>query len=702
MNRTALLRTCTQLLVPASLVALLVFSMMKTFDLGCDNLLCHRSGYLYGVRLILGSLVLAWIGRLYLIKVEQSRNNFQLFSSVAVGLVVLMAYVYVRSLFNQIVVNIPISRLEIFGALLILTGTTWYSQLSSENITEDRKYSQRKIAIELAILFALCIIIADRELPRELMLSSDPDTHVFFGVQITRFGGVPYNQHEWGPEGFNYPAGSGVILFIWKLIAGIDHRDSLSVLPIFFTLLSSLVVAESLLFQVKKNIQRALVLLSVIALTDGGLMFPLYDQYVHMEGSARQMSILLVALMIRFAISRLNDPERIRWKALIFPTLLTFLLMALNPANVVLPGAIIFAIFIHGAICKRPDWKLFFILLGGLLLTGLDPFYHNLIGIAKEARVDTVIYTPKFIIKNLPDIAIQTTDIWMHGTGRLFKDFSVLLTETEKPFFLILILIYITFFTFLLERIPFKFSAATVGGLIAFSISFYLVYGLSNALTNDRRYFLLAPYIFFSMAQYKAMFLVLMATWILKEILETKKNIIWALGSAFILVYSTTVLIRSGQGMYLNPRQSYCGAFDCIHVDDRVLLRKWEHMVKNNEFKTSAGAIPKVLIANLIFQSEIETWIFPVSGGRIYPYMKVLPAAFYYYQGDVDYSTKSYMAHVCNQFDRPWLQSKNIQYIFLPTGRQNACVAGMESLIKTEEIVLQEGNSYLLKLKLTP
>ena len=699
------IRPTIKTLLLATLVFTVVLTVMKALDLGCNNLICHKDGYIYGARLIMASLILAWLGRLCLVFLENPKKDFQLFTSIATGLVVLMTYVFVRSLFNQIAVNIPISRLEFFSILLAMTGAAKYFQSPQPpqtTSTEDKQHKKISIAFALAILFALCILIADRELPRELLLSSDPDFHGFFGLQVERFGGVPYNQHEWGPQGFNYPAGSGVILFIWKLIGGVDQRDSLSVLPTLFTFLASLVIVESLIPHIQKPSQRTLIFISAIALTAAGLLFPLYDEYVHMEGSARQLSILFVALFMRFAISGFICHEKSSFKDLILPTLLVFLLMVLNPANIVIPGALVFALFIVGLTSKKPDFKLFFILIIGLLLAALDPYYHNLVGIAKEARVDTVIYAPSLIIKSLPEVLHQTVYLWLHSLGHFAHDFSVLLAESGTPLFLDIALFYAVFAFIFVERNIFKINKYAIAGLAAFIISLYLFYGFAIALTDDRRYFLLSPYIFFSLSQYKAMFLVLFLTWIVKKLIATEKNLIWTVASVILLVFSVKLLVRSEQGMFLVPRKGYCGPFDCVMLDDRVLLRRFEKLVKTGQFKMDDGRTPKVLLPNWVSQSEIETWVFPVSGARLYPYMKVLPAAFYYYHGDVDYSTQSYLAHVCDRFDRSWLLSKNIQYVFLPANREKACFAGMESLLKTEEVVLREGKAYLLKLRPVP
>lgn len=76
-----------------------------------------------------------------------------------------------------------------------------------------------------------------------------------------------------------------------------------------------------------------------------------------------------------------------------------------------------------------------------------------------------------------------------------------------------------------------------------------------------------------------------------------------------------------------------------------------------------------------------------------------VPLAFYYYQGDDDYTTENYVNHVCNTLDREWLRSEHIRYVFLPADRSTACLASMEALRATERVVASSGNSYLLELR---
>ena len=116
----------------------------------------------------------------------------------------------------------------------------------------------------------------------------------------------------------------------------------------------------------------------------------------------------------------------------------------------------------------------------------------------------------------------------------------------------------------------------------------------------------------------------------------------------------------------------------------RRASKRLELMAAAGELQISDKATPKV---------------FPLSSARMFPFYDILPAAFFYYQGDVDYSTRSFQERVCDRLDRRWLHSKGIAYIYLPSAREGTCIQGMNSLIRSETVVAHEGDAYLLRLK---
>ncbi|MGM9428199.1 hypothetical protein [Hydrogenophaga sp. MI9] len=700
MSAPGLARSAVRAGLTAGALFLLALLLLRTLSFGCDNLVCHPWGYRFGAALLLAGVALALPGWVFLRQVwprDSDGPGFPLFTSMATGLVLLMAYVYVRSLFSQFVRDVPVSRWELVGLVLVAGVLALRGARQRWSSGGDRGQDVWRLVLELVLLAVVCVVIADRELPRTVLLSSDPDFHVFFGLQVERFGGVPYHQRDWGDQAFNYPAGSGVMLFVWRQLSGLDLRNLLTALPILFQVVAGFVVVEQLMPGLVKTSHRVILLLCSLGMTVGGFLFPLFVQYAHMESGARQMGILVVALLLAWVIASVREPGAGAWRWLVLPVLAFFVLMVLNPAHAALPACVLVALAVYGFFTGRRSWSLLLVLLGGLALGVLDPFYQKMVGYTQGARTDTVIYGDALTIKTLPAIVRGTVGFLQHGYPAFFQQLSVLLTEQQWKVFLSLLVFYAACLFGLSPRT--RISRAAFLSLLALLLSMYGVHAFTQALATDIRTFLLAPYIFFNLAQYKALLLIFMAAAVLVTLMRAGRHVVWLVLAGICLALPAAWLVRSAQPMVLEPRRDDCGALGCIEDDDLVLLRKFEQLVAGGELAAASGKPPRVLIPNAVARMELETWIFPVSSARVLPYFKVLPAAFYYFQGDAEYGTAAYLAHVCERLDRGWLQSKGIAYVYLPSERSQACLAGMETLIGTEQVVLNEGGAYLLRLR---
>jgi hypothetical protein len=684
----------------ALLVAWVLVKLLRNTGMACVPVRCSADGFRYGAQLFAGGLALALVGRCFLTLPTRSVAaplDAGLFRSLAVGLVVLIAYVYVRSLFNQFVVNLPVTRPEVLGLVLLSGAALVWAGRARETHPEPAARAHGLLT-DLVLLFLLCVVMADRELPREVMLSSDPDVHVFFGIQVERFGGVPFHQRDWGSQDFNYPAGSAVVLFLWQMVSGLDPRNLLVVLPVLFSFVAALVVAEMAGSDLDRVGHRLVLKLAAVALTAAGFVFPLFKEYAHLEGAARQMSVLPVAVFLGVVVAYFQHRSVGVNERVVLPVLVVFALAALNPANVAIPGMLLGAMWVYGSLKGWRSLYLISVLLAALLLLVLEPYYHGLLGIAKQARIDTVVYDDRLIIKTLPQIVSGAWTSWVVDHPTILREFAVLFGEHRTPVFLSVFGVYLV--GLVLVRRGGRLGRPGWLSLIAFAVALFLVYGFARSLLDDRRFFLLGPYIFFNMTQYKAMLLVLMLAFILKPLVRAPWVGVGLAGVVSVaLVLPVMYLVRSEQGLHLEPRKTYCGVYGCLADSDRRLLETFEQQVRQGRFPPQDGITPKVLMPNAFKQTEHEAWILPVSSARVLPYYDVLPAAFYYYQGDLEYGTSNYKAHVCERLDRAWLKARHIHYLYLPSGRENACVDGMAQLIESEEVVLREGDAYLLRFR---
>jgi hypothetical protein len=686
-------------LVLAALAFGVPFKLLKALGMGCAHTLCHAGGYAYGAQLFMACLVLVLVGMVFgrvVARGTAAPRAPTVFGSLVTGLVLLMTYVYLRSAGNQHLVDLPVTVWELLGLLVAGLIAVWRVRPQALQGLRD-SVSLKAAALDLLLLFALCVIVASRELPRDIMLSSDPDVHTFFGRQVERFGAVPYHQRDWGGQGFNYPAGSGVVLFIWHLFSGIDHRGLLAALPVLFTFVAAMVVVDAVDRPLARPAARLVVQWSALALVAAGLTFPYYNHYAHLEGAARQMSVLFSALFLGLFLAQARQSAYGETRSLALMSMTVFCLLAMNPANVVLPGVLVAALVLYRLLSGQRAWPLSLAMAAGMALMALEPYYHGLVGIARQARVDTVVYAQSLVIKTWPEVLEGTWTSWFEGYTLILPEFVVLFAERGIPVFAGILVLYVAVLLLLGQR-P-RLNARQLAAVAFFLVLFYLVYGFARSLLDDRRFFLLGPYVFFNMSQYKALSLVVMLTLVLRKAMSLPFGPLLVVPLAVALVWPVKHLVRSEQQMYLSPRRDYCGVYGCLLAPDRVLLEKFQAMHRSGAFSAADGSVSRVLIPNSIKRTEHETWILPVKAGRVLPHYEVMPAAFFYYQGDVEYATHFYLQHVCDRFDREWLKSKGIRYVFLPSERSEACMEGMEALPQSETVLLQEGNAYLLKLR---
>lgn len=683
--------------VAAAALSIIVFmvttTMARKLGMACESTYCLEQGFEPGLGLFLAVLALGVFGHSILLMGRQDTHRCEEFkpaTAATLGLLILVVYSYLRSLFNHAILDIPITPWEIFLLMGITTGVGFWGRAPKAPAVDI--YA---LTVGLTLVFALCIVIAAREMPRDVMLSSDPDQHAFFAKQIERFGAIPYQQREWGSEGFNYPAATGVVLFLWHLLTGIDVRSLLTALAVLFTAMAALIMAESAAAFAKGLAKKSTIKLGALLLMLGAWNFPHYPEFFHMEGYGRQLSILFSALFLSLCVSYLLRNDQKNQAVYLFFGLILFVQTVLNPANVVVPASLLFFLFVHQWLKGTADWKLPLAGVLGFALLPLEPYFQGLLNIVEKARVDTVSYSDALVIKNwgaiLNDTWLVITDHW----ARTLNEMSVILFETSIPLFVPLLACLGVIL--IAVRPSLRPPPRTWLAFFIFFSAFFIVYSFARSLADDRRFYLLGAYVFFSMAHYKALVLVLMTCTLLAVM--SSLSIVRFLMLSSLLFGTLLVSVRHEQGLALEIRKNRCGAYECIPPEDKAFLSKLEELKRRGGLTVPGVVAPKVLVPNSLNQMDKETWIFPVSSARLLPYYDILPAAFFYFQGDPEYSAHSYAQHVCNQLDRAWLKQKGIYFVYLPSQRADVCIKDLDRLPFTEDIVLQEGNAYLIRLR---
>lgn len=519
--------------------------------------------------------------------------------SIGFGQCVLFCYVLIRSGVNNLFgLSLPITWIELALVCLIpriQLKTTWWPFLLA--------------------LFVFC----QRELPRELMLSSDPDQHAFFTKQILDFGFLSMERGAWGEQGFNYPGGFAVLNFIWASLSFTDPRDIVTIQPYIQFLLAVFLfsrdkVAGTLLF-----------------LTFTFVPYGFLESNYHQEGTGRLSSIFLLALCL------ISPKSRKEWFLMGISPLLLFMI---NPPFGVLSGLLV------GLKLLRKPKLIPILALLAFILVICDPYFQSRAsGDLNEATLmNTGSEKPQ--LANYKQLVLGTRSI------NLSKDLLTKNGYFQAPFWALILLVITNLIIKKREGLNIVWQGCVI---IA---SFLLIQPLFSILGSDPRYFLLEPYLVDSG---KMLFLLL-----------TIKGVGFILSSVrfsfvHVLIASALMFIPDST----KPRFSYCGAAGCVSEDDKKVLDYIHNYFNEKE------TISRILVPNApVIVFNREKWLFPWGAARALPFETEIPLAFFYFQGDKDYSFDNYKSFVCDKLDIEWLLKENIRYIFLPSDRGGTCVRG--------------------------
>ena len=659
-------------------------------EVGCATPMCSVRGLQSGLSILLGGLAFATVGAATLGSLAR-RNPVRLFLWIAVGQVALVIYIYLRSLVTVWAPWLPLTHPElallvVASVVVLLHRRIWqHGELAT---TEGRAW----LLLQLGLLAGVALIVADRDLPRVVMLSTDPDIHAYLANFLVRMGSIPWS----GESVFGYPAGSAALGYAWGALGALDVRDAITMLPLFATFVAALVIGEAAATHSQRNGTRLLLMLTAVALTAGAFMLPLFIRFSHMEGTARQFSVVFSATVLALLHAHLVDrtASRLRLAAALLCTL--FVLAVLNPASVVVPSAIVAGSILHMALQRqRYGWLVAALFLVPLALL-LDPYYYALMWpdstpIAKSVATDRFTELPTS--KILSGVAaywverplglLQTG--WSMARGQRWPLFAGLLVALAAAAHL--------------SGVRLRRDATIWLPILLAIVLLSMLEAFSTATRTDSRFYLLAPYLAFSMTQQK-MLLLTAATVAVVMAACTNRERLWswrasAITVAFVLL--ATLTMRWQEPLQLQPRYGYCGPSGCPTIDDIAVLEGIRSL--QSQGRLSATVRNRILLPNSLRPGTTEYWIFPTTASRALPFFNGPDSAFFYYQGDRDYTTDNYLRHVCKRFDRNWLASQGIGYVFLPSDRGDACLHGMDLLVQTEQVVLNSGNAYLLRLR---
>ncbi|WP_145974303.1 hypothetical protein [Stenotrophomonas pictorum] len=663
--------------MPAMTVAGIV--VMAALGLPVEGLLHDPlRGGRYGAQLFLAALLLAAIGAALLDALRlppRMQGSARLFLALAIGQCGLVAYLYLRSMVSAI--GAPaVGSMEMGTLAVVACGWLWYRRHRTGAAT-----GMQGLPVQLGMLAAICLVVADRELPRIVMLSSDPDTHAFLSQRILSLGFLPWS----GDLVFDYPAGSAFLGASWSWLSGLDPRDTITALPLIACLTGAMLLAEAVAQRHRHPLAMPAALLTALALTIAAFLFPLFSQYAHMEGTGRQMCFVFAAAVPALWMASAPAAVRTGWALVVPCALLLLALGSLNPIGPVMPGIVMGAFWLHASLHHRHPHPAALALPLAAFALLLDPYYQGLVQGAGANPKITV--TANYTALSLTELLAQWPSFYTRHAAELGKQLFWLMPQHAAPTFLLLLLPIGAVLLYL--RRPRLSREALLAGAALLAATAACI-GLFFTLRNDPRGYLLPGYFSFSVSQYEFILLTVLAAMASTAAVIRGFAVGW-LATAAVACCVIALGMRTQQESMWTPRQAYCGSLGCASANDLAVLEMMRGVMDDMSGK-------KVLLPNLSLHTGNEAWVFPVAGARALPFSGSLEPAFFYYQGDPDFSSRSYQDNVCHQLDRRWLARHRIGYVFLPENRAQACISGMESLIDSERIVFQSGDAYLLEL----
>ncbi|QCO67084.2 hypothetical protein E5843_03550 [Luteimonas yindakuii] len=602
-----------------------------------------------------------------------------------VGQALLFCYVYVRSLPGAFGLPLPVTRYEIVALVVVAAVVLFRNRSSAPALTAERELG----TFHLAIIYLLCVVVADRELPRLVMLSSDPDVHAFLGNQVVRFGGVPWQQGNWGEESFNYPAGTGVLIALWAWISQLDVRNAVSALSFITYPLGMLALASCASQREHIGLRMAAAFLA-LALLFSAYMLPLYGNYVHMEGLGRIVGFAFLAALAAMVVGVCRRGHAALAASAICAALV-FALVCLNPVNFAGAGLLVGLGVVW--LLAGGRWKAAATLgasLSAILLVFVDPYFFGMLtgGAASEK-----VALEGFSQVELGDGVRQGLHELLARPLFHLGSAVEIMPGAPRPASVLLVGVPVVAWACILDRRDLWRLAACSFAFVGVSAAALAV---AHQFAADQRFFLLAPYLQVSLAQLKIIIVVALSVVMVMRVARSGR-VAASIALAMVMIFASASVVGSGANFFLTPKKDYCGGVECPAADDIAVLQMLrEHL-------DGSGTDPqerqdRLLIANRIVRLGGETWLFPSGAGRLAPYAGVGPVAFFYYQGDPDYTTRNYVAHVCERFDLAWLREQHVRYVLIPATPGDWCIHDHEGIASRWETVVSSGNAKVIDI----
>jgi hypothetical protein len=630
---------------------------------------------------------------------------------IGLGQIAVVTWMYLRSAVNAAAayfVNFqwPVSAAELFVGIGVLLLVARRRQTPP---------SISRLLPSFSWIIVAIFVISQRELPREIMLSTDPDQHLFWTLQVLKFGGVPFSLGDWGPLDFQYPAGYALLSSLWALLSFTSAANSVTIQPILQSILAVLGIASFAALAAGLDKVKAQMAIGLVALMlfFGFFPFSLLKEFFVLQKTGSISTLLLFVTILALLFDGVEKGcAPLKAMALYFSGLGVAWSALINPVAVIIPAAFYYSAIFFVAWKHRSkghfDWVgLLALAATPIVLMLLDPYYAFRFILQRPVTLAEI--PPNFIVHQLAFGADATEYIRRLLARAEFVRPLLLLKYFAHPA-LSIVGIVAAFGTILTLVHPSRRSRAVLLvaaiPLICIAMQFAIL-PIFFALRNKGDLYLLEPYFMEAINRLAYLWYLSLLLICGAFILRRFENYRYGISACLLVLSGAMVPIRQFRDSLPNEvraqvRYNYCVLNDCNVDDDKVVIKALQR--EYFEFKNSQKAIqfkeplPRVLVPNQLVDVWRERWLFPVGTSKNLPANTEFPLAFFYYKGEADFNYKNYVENVCKKFDVAWLKTRRVKYMYLPTDRNMACVYELEKLLDSEQVIVKAGKSALIRI----
>lgn len=549
---------------------------------------------------------------------------------------------------------------------------------------------RRYWAIYIALPAVFVTVFCFTELPRDVMLSSDPDDHAAWAHIVAQAGAVP-----WQPEPLKYPAGFSSLNAVYMQLGGMRATTVVSIQPLLQWLICLLVMIESALASLaaegrrRRRMTHPVTLFFVLLLVMTYLAYSFQKERYHHEGLGRLCTIAMLSFVFSFALAKIMGQVRVIGAGALLRLALVLritvaILVLFNPASGMISAVIVEGLLLF-CLLGRLGWKSVLGWAAAMLVYAgvfLDPYYA-LAGQGLGAGTDAPLDAPT-------GVSVDSAAVWriLKSTFLPIAECTWFRTDMFRSWGSQYFAMVCAVFLIAMRRTkPLLLSLGLA--LAAWAICNILV-GVFALYVADRPGVLLLRYTRDNGQQFLYLFLVYMLGVTTMLVLSAKKRV--PLFLALAVAVSPALFDRNTRNYFAKRRCKLASSMGDPTANDRLVVQRIREFGERADRASGRGKDRILVMANFTVINDVAEYLFSFGGARLLIYETPFPLAFYYHLGPPDFSLENYAAHVRDYLDIPWLVERGIHYIYIPEGTSYRHIAEPSLRGFPVRLIFQEGD----------